>query len=141
MSATNPGTRNHNNGGGGGDSNSRGGGQQEEQWRIDNSKGKVPAERQEGNDNNNKTPEQVAQQRETQAKIAEINEEVAQRLKEQEQLQLCLGSTKAGANANDSENFRVPMLEVNKGGEGENEVNNKDDSDLEVKKGVWQSAS
>jgi hypothetical protein len=141
MSTTNPGTRDHNDGGGRGDSNNGGGGQQEEQRRMDNSKGKAPAERQEDNDNNNGTPEQVAQWWETQAKIAEINEEVAWRLKEREQLQLCLGSTKTGANDNNSESFRVPTLEVNKGGEGENEVNNKDDSDREVKKGVWQSTS
>jgi hypothetical protein len=64
MSATNPGAYDHNDDGRGGGSNNGGGREQEEQQRMEKGKGRVPAERQE--DNNNKTPGRAVAQRELQ---------------------------------------------------------------------------
>jgi hypothetical protein len=75
-------------------SDNRGSREWEEQRRVKKGKGKAPVEQ--WDDDNNKTGEQAAASRETQAKITEIDEEVVQRLEEWEQLQLGLGPVTAG---------------------------------------------
>ncbi|KAJ7751717.1 hypothetical protein B0H14DRAFT_2635937 [Mycena olivaceomarginata] len=117
MSTTNPGVLNNNNEGHGGSSNNGEGREREEQWRVEKGNGKVPVEQRD--DDDDKTEEQAAARWETQPKIAEIDEEVVQRLGECSSFVL---------------NFRVPMPEGNEGGGGENEVNDENNSDWEVEK-------